>query len=54
MQGTNLSSQGGVSNNHEVGNSQSRIKVNLSQQEGEEMTLGHDEPHMIQAKPMLG
>ena len=55
VQGPNLSSHEGASNGapEATGNSQSRIKVNLSQPE-EEMTLVNDHPaDMIQAKPTL-
>ena len=52
VKGQNVSSNGASNNHHDAGNSQSRIKVNLSQQE-EEMMLGNDD-HMIQtSKPML-
>ena len=55
MQGPYQSSNEGASNaaHDTVGNSQSRIKVNLSQPE-EEMTLVVNDPaDMTQAKPML-
>ena len=53
MHGPNLSSNGAVSNN--IGNSQSRIKVNLSQHEEDAMGMTgmEEEPHVIAPKPTL-
>ena len=53
VQGPYQSSSASNAAHDNVGNSQSRIKVNLSQPE-EEMTLVVNDPaDMIQAKPML-
>lgn len=52
IQGPHGSSHDNTSNNIPVG-SQSRIKVNLSQNEDDTMQMDEDH-HLIQPKPMLG